>query len=411
MIFVGLFLMIFPLYILKNLNELNTSRRKRIFLDIFLGLLAFVYVIFCMVLKTAPFDFGNVLIDDILIYSAVIFTFSPFLWIVLYYFCRKLFRKIRVGKNMKLKSISEFTYYRDDLNKTSPSIIMFTSIMDVDIRKSITAVILKLKLTGHLIEQNDNLSCTNKNNNELLDSEKMILNSFKNELFDRKKYNNLVKKEALQYKYIKKNNNGKLFKVVKIIIIILTPIILISLSQKFDNYVYSKYPIYVIDGVRYLRIYDEKSIDNLYYSEIKDINDYYYSDYEIEEEEKIGYYYDLVKVDKLEYSIVRKRVVFSIVNQIFILLSVVSIFVAIFMIIEQLLYFNKDYLRTMKGNDLLNKTYALKNYLKEFSIIEDKTEKELILWEYYLIYGVILDVNVKIEDTLIDKYLKNKILK
>lgn len=406
MIFVGLLLMNVPLYMLIKINELNTSKRKRICLDISLIFLAIVYIIFCIVLKTEPFNYDIILPGDVFLYSAVIFAFSPFLWGVLYYFCRKLFRKIRIRKNAKLGSVVEFTYYRDDLNKISPSIIMVTSTMDIDIRKSITAGILKLKLTGYLIEENNNLSCTNKNNNELLDSEKMILDSFKKNTFDRKIYKDLVEKETLQYKYIRKNSNGRLWKVLKIFLSILIPVFLFWSSAKFDDYVFNEYPIYFLDDIRYVKIYDEDVVENLYYNEIKDISDYYHSNYEMGGE-KTTYSYDLIRADKLEYSIVRKRALFDILVPLSILLSIVSVFYVAFMIIEQLLYFNKEYIRTVKGNDLLNKAYALKNYLKEFSIIKDRTEKELALWEYYLIYAVILNVNVKIEDAVIDKYLQN----
>ena len=54
---------------------------------------------------------------------------------------------------------------------------------------------------------------------------------------------------------------------------------------------------------------------------------------------------------------------------------------------------------------MINKAYALKNYLKDYSLIKDKTEEELILWEYYLIYAVILDVNAQINDNIIEKYV------
>ena len=55
---------------------------------------------------------------------------------------------------------------------------------------------------------------------------------------------------------------------------------------------------------------------------------------------------------------------------------------------------------------MLNKAYALKNYLKDYSLIKDRTEEELVLWEYYLVYAVVLGVNVKIEDKIIEKYVK-----
>ena len=81
------------------------------------------------------------------------------------------------------------------------------------------------------------------------------------------------------------------------------------------------------------------------------------------------------------------------------------VFVSLFTIIEQIIYFKKDYKRTLKGNELLNKAYALKNYLKDFSIIKKRSKEELILWQYYLVYAVVLDVNIKIPDDIIDKYI------
>lgn len=37
--------------------------------------------------------------------------------------------------------------------------------------------------------------------------------------------------------------------------------------------------------------------------------------------------------------------------------------------------------------------------------MKESTEEELVLWEYYRIYAVALDVNVDIEDSVIKKYL------
>ncbi len=53
----------------------------------------------------------------------------------------------------------------------------------------------------------------------------------------------------------------------------------------------------------------------------------------------------------------------------------------------------------------MNKAYALKNYLKDYSLIREKTEEELVFWEYYLIYAVALDVNEKLVNSVIEKYL------
>ena len=80
--------------------------------------------------------------------------------------------------------------------------------------------------------------------------------------------------------------------------------------------------------------------------------------------------------------------------------------IAIYLVIEQLVFINKNYRRTAKGTELLNKAYALKNYLKDYSIINERKEEEIVLWEYYLVYATLLNVNEEIQDEVIQKYIK-----
>ena len=62
---------------------------------------------------------------------------------------------IKVRKNAIIKKDEEYIYYRGDLDKVSPSMIMFTSTFEVDMKKSISATILKLKLMDYIKEKND----------------------------------------------------------------------------------------------------------------------------------------------------------------------------------------------------------------------------------------------------------------
>ena len=406
MIIIGLLLIPVALGIIIKLNRLKLKKWTSILFNILLLTISFLYIILCFTLNIEPFNFNITNFTDYFIYSAVIFIFSPFLWIVLYYYCKRLFRITRVHKNAKIKRNKNYEYYRDDLDKISPSVLMFTETMDIDIKKIISATILKLKLTGYIKEVNNELRCTDKNNNELLETEKMILQSIKSNFFDEKTYKQLVEKETLDFKYIRKNNAGKFVKILKILATILMPIIIIISSVKFDNYVFEYYEIYILDNVRYLKIKDEKEIDKLYNSEIIDIDDYYHSEGIVGDKTDVFYSYNLIRADKYEYSIVRKKAILDTLVPLSILISIIMVFVSLYMVIEQIIYFNKNYIRTIKGNELLNKAYALKNYLKDYSLIKNRTEEELVLWEYYLVYAVILDVNVKIKDEIIEKYLK-----
>lgn len=236
----------------------------------------------------------------------------------------------------------------------------------------------------------------------------MVLNSIKNNILDEKTYRKTIEKEAVNLKYIRKNNGGKALRIIKMLTTVCIPIILIICSIRFDEYVFKNYEIYVLDDIRYLKIDNEEEIENLYYNEIKNKDDYYHTYWE--EEDYWSYNYSLIRADKFEYSVVRKKIILDILDPLFLLTSIISIFVAIFKLIEQIIYFNKNYTRTIKGNELLNKAYALKNYLKDYSLIKNRTEEEIVLWEDYLIYAIILDVNVKVKDEIIEKYSNNIIL-
>ncbi len=49
------------------------------------------------------------------------------------------------------------------MDKIAPGIILFTSELDVDIRRSVSAAILKLKLSGHVKEKDGKYIIRNKN--------------------------------------------------------------------------------------------------------------------------------------------------------------------------------------------------------------------------------------------------------
>ena len=59
--------------------------------------------------------------------------------------------------------------------------------------------------------------------------------------------------------------------------------------------------------------------------------------------------------------------------------------------------------RTKKGRELNQKLEGLKNYLKDYSLMDEREAKEIELWEDYLIYSVMFGQNKKI----IEEYEKH----
>jgi len=401
---IGLLIIPAVLFIILKLNKSETRKTIRVLLNLSLVLISLSYLILAFGLNVEPFTFVIQDASDYFIYSALIFVFSPFLWIILYHYCRKLFRNIRVQKNAKIKSVREYIYWRDDLNKITPSTIMFTSMMDIDMRRCLAATVLKLQLTGHVEEVNNELRCTGEDESQLLESEQMVLKLVRESRINEKQYKKLVEKETTDNKYIRKNSGGVFLKLLKILIALITPVVLIGSSFELDSYVHNNHKYWVLDNVRYVKINNHEAVENLYYNEIRDMEDYRHS---YDSDGNIHYSYNLVRADKLIYSYVLMVRALHIVNTFALAFSVLSVFVALFSIIEQVKFFNKNYKRTMKGYKLLNEAYALKNYLKDFSLIRERTMEEVVIWEYYLVYAIILDINVKVEDKIIEEYLRN----
>lgn len=406
-IVIGLFIIPIIILIIKKSNSITTKKVHKILLNILLIFISIVYIICCLVIKAEPFNFKTtysllymLYTGDFILNAGIVFMFTPFIWIIVVHFFKMIFRSIRVRKNANIKKDAEYEYYRDDLEKVSPGIVIFTSTLDIDMKKSISATILKLKLTDYIEEKEGYYIYTDKDESSLLESEKMVLNLIRFNDFDENKYKKIIKQEAVNNKYIVKNRGGILFRIIKMIIAICIPVIVCVGSIWLDQYTFDNYHIWPEDnGYAYVKLEKKRDIEKLN-KEVKNKNDYYYS-YMFDGSK--SYRYDYIRADKLEYSVVRKAVLLN--SFCAFIIGFISIFVllSLYIIIEQIIYIKKSYRRTIKGKILLNKAYALKNYLKEYSLIKDRTEEELALWEYYLIYAVALDVNVGIEDKIIEK--------
>lgn len=407
----GLFLIPFVLLIIQKSNKLTATKKTKILLNISLILISIIYIILCWIIKAEPFNFEEhysveymIFNGEYLLYSGLIVMFTPFIWIIFVHFIKMIFKAIRVRKNAIIKREDDYIYYRGDLDKISPSIIMFTSIFDLDMKKSIASTILKLKLTGYIEEKNNSLIYTNKDKEGLLDSEKMILDYIKTNTFDKNLYKQTIEKETLKNKYITKNHGGIFGRILKIIIAICVPFIIFNISVKLDDYVFDYYHVWPEkDGHSYILLKKSKDIADLH-KEVKDENDYYHREMA---DGSISYSYDEIRADKLQYGVVRKTFGLVILTTFIIGFFSIFVLISLYVVISQIVNINKNYTRTIKGKQLLNKAYALKNYLKDYSLIKQRTEKELVLWEYYLVYAVALDVNEDIEDNIIQKYIKN----
>lgn len=400
MLLIGLLIVPFSIIIISLIRNFKTNTKKRIMYNLLLFLISMVFIVITFLVNMDPFKFEIKTSEDYLVYLAIIFIFTPFLWIHLYQHLSYIFRSLRVKKNSKIKDKNQFKYYRDDLDKLSPGLLMFIRNFEVDVKKAISSTILKLKLTKNINEEKGNLKI-NDNEGSLINSEKMVLNLLSNEEFDEKKYVDEIKKEAIEFGYLKKSFKSIFLKIPIIILTIIIPIVVLITSIKFDNYVFSKYKFYLKDGERYLLVSDE--IGDIHFDHPSNIDDYYHG--YIKEEKRTFYDKSLINTKKTNYPEVKKAITLHTLDLIGFCLSMIVTFISVYKLIEQLIYINKSFIRTQKGTDIVNKSYALKNFLEDFSDIKSRKEEEIILWEYYLVYATVLGINVEINDKLIKKYV------
>lgn len=407
---IGLALIPAVYLLIHKANLVSIRKRKKVLFNVLLILIAFLYLIFCWIVRMEPFDFKDnysveymIYSGSYLLHSGIIFLMTPFMWMIVIHFLRGILRSIRLRKNAIIKRNDEFIYYRGDLDKVPPAVLVFTSKLEIDMRKSIAATILKLKLAAYIEEKDDYFICTSKDESELSGSEKMVLNLIRNHSFNKTLYRKTVEQETMNSKYLAKNRGGSFFRILKMVAAICIPIIVFVFSLWLDEYTNTNYKVWPEDdGYAYIRLNNDDEIEDLYLNEIKNMDDYYHREMY---DGSLSYSYSKIRADRPQYSVVRKALFLNISGTLIVGFFEIFVLLGGYLFVEQIRYFNKNYTRTIKGKVLLNKAYALKNYLKDYSLISERTEAELVLWEYYLIYAVALDVNEKLEDALIEKYL------
>lgn len=81
------------------------------------------------------------------------------------------------------------------------------------------------------------------------------------------------------------------------------------------------------------------------------------------------------------------------------IVSLLMVFFVVFAIAYSInLSADKGYRRTSKGKEINKQLDGLKLFMEEFSNINNKESKHLVLWDEYLIYSVMFDINKKIQE-------------
>ena len=238
---------------------------------------------------------------------------------------------IRIKSKWKnFKPTHGFQYYRDALERISPSIVSFILDPYLDNDRYLAAEMMKLVVENYVEEKDGKYFVINNDFNHLSNSDKILLNSINNERYnadDYMKFRAEVKKEAIELGLIETKKEGKIGRVIKRIIFTAIALGMIWLAVYFYQNlgVNPRYELCTVGLMIATPIY---LIGGLFYS---------------------GAYQAAMK--------------------------------------------EHGFIRTKKGNDLTEKALGLKAFMRDYTLLDERTRKEIRLWDYYMIYAIVFKIN------------------
>lgn len=323
-----------------------------------------------------------------LIFDAMIkFISKNYVLIAIYFAFRTLCIKL-IRNREQIKIQNNVLYYREKLKNVSSSEISLIYNLKIEQKKDISATILDLYRKNILEFEDHKIIIKNDNNNiNLKKSEYEILNMIKENDFSIQriqKWESICIQEALNDKYIK-SKDDLIREIFASSIFLICSILIVStlksgISSKIDN------------------VIEEISMRN------GNVLSQYINISESDES----------KIEALRNSNEAKEAFRNIVIDTGLLILAItfsSIFVFILMIIPvyfiiKILYeiiIAKDslFIRTKKGKVLAAQIKGMKNYIHEFSYLSERNKENVVIWDEFLIYAVVLEENEKIVDDIL----------
>ena len=282
-------------------------------------------------------------------------------------------------ENSSFDSVTGLEYYRDELEELSPVEISYLMDLDLETRKDISAQILQYELWGVIEYVNGEIVVKNLNDPRLLERDKILINILLNKSEDFGPWKKKVHEDMINSKYIVEREDtrkelGKMGNRVAIMLVVtlILSMVLIALAN--------------LDEIKYI-------ISN--YSNIN-FNEYDFDLYQpFSWLEKFS---DFRTADLSNLVITKEQFYFTIAFYILTGLFfgyLASMLIFTFIMIKTTNKTTKI-ARTEEGNRITEYLSGLKNFIKDFTLISEREKKELVLWDYFLVYAVVLEENKKV---------------
>lgn len=272
-------------------------------------------------------------------------------------------------QNTTFNVLQDFDYYRDRLTGVSPADISMLTDLELETRKDISALVLKYTMMGLVTTDNGTVSVLNKNHPDLLESDRVLLNAFSSDGINAKivkKWREMAKKEVVQKGYLydtrlnRNQNNVGTGCGTTASMGCLLPLITWIATAIFA---------YTSDFFKEFNTLLSSIDDNA--SNAEAINIMFANSHS------------------------------SAATMITILVAGAA-FAAMILPLASLIYSfvksksQKYYKRTDMGEELTEEIYGMKNFIHDFSELSQADKEQLILWDDFLIYAVLLEENTSI---------------
>lgn len=299
--------------------------------------------------------------------STFVQSLVPFFVLKLLFHCARK----QMVRNSTFRTVEDFEYYRDKLEGLSPGAISLISDLKLEQKKDVAASILKYKEMGILKEVDgkfvaEHLEQTNLRESDTYLIDKLVHHTFSVE--NDKEWQRLVEQEAVADGYIARRGDlggkgcgGCLLTVI--IPIVLFVIVFILCSHVLEN----------MEGLEHILAQAKEGMS-------------------------LG--------EQLEY-LSQYPQYFPLIAEIvgiFILLCIalVSPLAVIAGIIGTAMNV-KWFKRTALGNEMAECIYGMKNFIHDYSNLSQADQEQVVLWDDYLIYAVVLEENQQIVDDIMKR--------
>lgn len=375
---------------MSKTKRIKTKKEKN------LRKLDIVFIIVCLLLAEIKIDFNGTkfLIDALKVCDGNIFNFAiifaVYLWLLIFnilyrcyipiaiYLGFRILRMKSIKENSKYQVIDNIEYYRDRFNNITPTEISLITDLEIETKKDITATILSLYQKG-IIKFDNQIIRINENepNKQLKSSELEIIEMIKENDFSSSHINQwkeICFKEAQEDNYIKqkyKREKGPDF----------------SINNKLLKYSAIVFIISLLIGCAYVTYNEEL------FNKLDEANQYYndstQSDMEflLDNPQYKEFYIDLV-INMGPFMILTTVMGIS-----FFILIGIPIYRFIKRLTHKVTQHNNMYERTSESNILIEQIAGIKNYIHDFSLLSEKEKEQVLLWEDFLIYAILLEEN------------------